>query len=53
RDDELKILPLRTLKELMGDKLNKETCDVAFIMKDDIKFRLLSNEEKEDLLNKL
>jgi proteasome alpha subunit len=52
-DDELKILPLRTLKELMGDKLNKETCDVAFIMKDDIKFRLLSNEEKEDLLNKL
>ena len=37
----------------MGDKLNKETCDVAFIMKDDIKFKLLSNEEKEVLLNKL
>ena len=52
-DDELKLLPLRTLKELMGDNLNKETCDVAFIMKDDIKFKLLSNEEKEDLLNKL
>ena len=52
-DDELKLLPLRTLKELMGDKLNKETCDVAFIMKDDTKYRLLSNEEKEDLLNKL
>ncbi len=52
-DDELKLLPLRTLKELMGDNLNKETCDVAFIMKDDIEFKLLSNEEKEDLLNKL
>ncbi len=52
-DDELKLLPLRTLKELMGDNLNKETCDVAFIMKDDIKFKLLSDEEKEDLLNKL
>jgi proteasome alpha subunit len=52
-DDELKLLPLRTLKELMGDNLKKETCDVAFIMKDDIKFKLLSNEEKEDLLNKL
>ena len=52
-DDELKLLPLKTLKELMGDNLNKETCDVAFIMKDDIKFKLLSNEEKEVLLNKL
>ena len=52
-NDELKLLPLRTLKELMGDNLNKKTCDVAFIMKDDVKFRLLSNEEKEDLLNKL
>lgn len=50
-DEELKLLPLRTLKELMGDKLSKDTCDVAFIMKDDAKFKLLSDQEKEDLLN--
>jgi 20S proteasome alpha/beta subunit len=52
-DEELKLLPLRTLKELMGDNLRKDTCDVAFIMKDDAKFKLLSDQEKEDLLNKL
>jgi proteasome alpha subunit len=39
-DEELKLLPLRTLKELMGDNLSKDTCDVAFIMKDDAKFNL-------------
>lgn len=50
-DEELKLLPLRTLKELMGDNLSKDTCDVAFIMKDDAKFKLLSDQEKEDLLN--
>jgi proteasome alpha subunit len=52
-DEELKLLPLRTLKELMGDNLSKDTCDVAFIMKDDAKFKLLSEHEKEELLNKL
>ena len=52
-DEELKLLPLRTLKELMGDNLSKDTCDVAFIMKDDAKFKLLSEEEKEELLAKL
>ena len=52
-DEELKLLPLRTLKELMGDNLSKDTCDVAFIMKDDAKFKLLSEQEKEELLNKL
>ncbi|NVM18996.1 MAG: archaeal proteasome endopeptidase complex subunit alpha [Candidatus Lokiarchaeota archaeon] len=52
-DEELKLLPLRTLKELMGDNLSKDTCDVAFIMKDDAKFKLLSDQEKEDLLSKL
>jgi len=52
-DEELKLLPLRTLKELMGDNLNKDTCDVAFIMKDDVKFKLLNDQEKEDLLSKL
>ncbi len=52
-DEELKLLPLRTLKELMGDNLSKDTCDVAFIMKDDAKFKLLSDQEKEDLLAKL
>ncbi len=52
-DEELKLLPLRTLKELMGDNLSKDTCDVAFIMKDDAKFKLLSNQEKEDLLSKI
>jgi proteasome alpha subunit len=52
-DEELKLLPLRTLKELMGDNLSKETCDVAFIMKDEAKFKLLSEQEKEELLAKL
>ena len=52
-DEELKLLPLRTLKELMGDNLNKNSCDVAFILIDDLKFRLLSVEEKEELLKKL
>ena len=52
-DEELKLLPLRTLKELMGDNLNKDTYDVAFIMKDYVKFKLLNDQEKEDLLSKL
>ena len=52
-DDDLKLLPLRTLKELMGENLTKNTCDVAFILKEDVKFKLLSIEEKEELLNKL
>ena len=52
-DEDLKLLPLRTLKELMGDNLNKSTCDVAYILKDDEKFKLLNLEEKEELLNKL
>ncbi|MFW9946243.1 MAG: archaeal proteasome endopeptidase complex subunit alpha [Candidatus Odinarchaeota archaeon] len=52
-DEDLKLLPLRTLKELMGDNLNKNTCDVAYILKDDEKFKLLNLEEKEELLNKL
>ena len=49
-DEELKLLPLRTLKELMGENLNKDTCDVAYILKEDKTFRLLSLEEKEKLL---
>ena len=52
-DEELKLLPLKTLKELMGDNLSKDTCDVAYIMKDDAKFKLLNDQEKEDLLTKL
>ena len=52
-DEELKLLPLKTLKELMGDNLNKDTCDVAFIMKDNAKFKLLNEQEREELLAKL
>jgi len=52
-DEDLKLLPLKTLKEIMGEDLNKNTCDVAFILKDDVKFHLLSVEEKEELLNRL
>ena len=51
--EELKLLPLRTLKELMAENLNKNTCDIAFILKEDVKFKLLSVEEKEELLKKL
>ena len=52
-DDDLKLLPLKTLKELMGEDLDKDTCDVAFILKDDVHFKLLSLKEKEELLNRL
>jgi len=52
-DEELKLLPIRTLKELMGENLNKDTCDIAFIMKEDRTFKLLSLDEKEELLNKI
>ena len=52
-DEELKLLPLRTLKSLMGENLNKNTYDVAFILKDDRKFKLLNLEEKEEILSKL
>ena len=52
-DEDLKLLPLRTLKEVMGDNFNKNTCDVAFILKEDKTFRLLNLEEKEELLIKL
>jgi proteasome alpha subunit len=52
-DEELKLLPLRTLKELMAESLNKNTCDVAFILKEDRSFKLLNLEEKEELLSKL
>ena len=52
-DEELKLLPVRTLKSLMGENLNKNTYDVAFILKDDRKFKLLNLEEKEEILTKL
>ena len=52
-DEELKLLPLRALKEIMGDNLNKDTCDIAFILKEDKTFKLLSLDEEEELLNKL
>ena len=52
-EEDLKLLPLRALKEIMGDNLNKNTCDVAFILKEDKTFRLLKLEEKEELLIKL
>lgn len=52
-DEELKLLPLRALKELMGDNLDKNTCDIAFILKEDKTFKLLSLDEKEEILVKL
>jgi 20S proteasome alpha/beta subunit len=52
-EEDLKLLPLKTLKELMGDSLNKTTCDVAYILKKDKQFKLLSVDEKEELLSKI
>lgn len=52
-DEELKLLPLKALKESMGDNLNKDTFDVAYILKEDRKFKPLSLDEKEELLSKL
>ncbi len=52
-DEELKLLPLKALKVVMGDGLNENTCDVAFILKDEVKFKLLSVEEKKELLKKI
>ena len=51
-DEKLKSLPLEALKEIMGDELTEKTCDVAFILKDQ-NFRLLSVDEKKELLGKL
>ncbi len=52
-DEDLKLLPLKALKELMGDNFNKDTCDIAYIMKEDKTFKLLSLDEKEEALGKL
>jgi proteasome alpha subunit len=52
-DEDLKLLALRTLKEVMGEDLNKQTCDVAFILKEDKNFTLLDLTQKEELLNKI
>ena len=52
-DEELKLFPLKTLKELMGENLNKHTCDVAYVLQDDRKFKLLTVQEKEELIKKL
>ena len=52
-EEDLKLLPLRALKELMGDNLNINTCDIAYILKEDVNFRLLSLAEKEELLKYL
>ncbi len=50
-DEELKLLPLRALKDIMGDNLNTDTYDIAFILKEDKTFWLLNLDEKEELLN--
>lgn len=52
-DEDLKLLPIKALKELMGDNLNKNTYDVAYILKEDKTFKLLNLDEKEEVLNKL
>ncbi|MBY8981378.1 MAG: archaeal proteasome endopeptidase complex subunit alpha [Candidatus Lokiarchaeota archaeon] len=53
-DDDLKLLPLRALKEIMGDEnFNENTCDVAYILKEQKQFTLLNAEEKKELLSKL
>ncbi|MFX1256465.1 MAG: archaeal proteasome endopeptidase complex subunit alpha [Promethearchaeota archaeon] len=52
-DENLKLLPLKTLKEIMAENLSKNTCDIAIIEKKDLKFKLLSIDEKEELLKKL
>ena len=53
-DEDLKLLPLRALKEIMSEEtLNENTCDVAYILKEDKKFKLLNVEEKKELLAKL
>ena len=47
-EEELKLLPVKTLKELMGENLNSNTFDVAFILEKDKKFKLLNIMEKEE-----
>ncbi len=53
KDDGLTLLPLKALKQLMGNNLNKNTCDVAVILEKDKTFKLFSVEEKEELLKKV
>ncbi|KKN59856.1 hypothetical protein LCGC14_0537770 [marine sediment metagenome] len=50
-DEDLKLLPIKALKDLMGDNLNKNTYDVAYILKEDKTFKLLNLDEKEEVLN--
>jgi proteasome alpha subunit len=53
-DEDLKLLPLKTLKEVMGEEnLSEHTCDVAYILQEDKKFKLLNVNEKKELLSKL
>jgi proteasome alpha subunit len=52
-DDELLLLPIKALREIMGDDLNPNTCDVAVIMRDDIQFKLFTEKKKSELLIKV
>jgi len=52
-DEDLKLLPVKTLQNVMGEEnLNEHSCDVAYILEDQ-KFHLLSVDEKKELLAKL
>lgn len=52
-DEELLLLPLKALREMMGDDLNLNTFDIGVIMRDDRLFRMISEKEKKELLNKV
>lgn len=52
-DEELLLLPLKALREMMGDDLNLNTFDIGVILRDDRLFRMISEKEKKELLNKV
>ncbi len=52
-DEELLLLPLKALREMMGDDLNLNTFDIGVIMRDDRLFRMINEKEKKELLNKV
>lgn len=52
-DEELLLLPLKALREMMGDDLNPNTCDIGVIMRDDRLFRMINEKEKKELLDKV
>jgi len=52
-DEELLLLPIKAIREIMGDDLTPNTCDIGVIMRDERIFKMLNEKEKNELLLKV